>query len=143
MEDMRMQRDVMCGKLNEYIDKTVAAEKRATAAESALAEAVAKARRSGFVAAVGALHNAMPTGFVETDSDKVIARVAAWVAEAESERDRLRAENAKLRYLAKRAHFICPECGPHVSTDEDGCCVTCGADCDKNPDTASADYEDA
>lgn len=26
-------------------------------------------------------------------------------------------------------HFRCPECGPHVAGDEDGCCATCGADC--------------
>lgn len=26
-------------------------------------------------------------------------------------------------------HFRCPDCGPHVCADEDGCCKTCGADC--------------
>jgi hypothetical protein len=25
--------------------------------------------------------------------------------------------------------FVCPECGPKVKADEDGCCATCGADC--------------
>jgi len=28
-----------------------------------------------------------------------------------------------------KMHFVCPECGPHVPADEDGCCATCGADC--------------
>ena len=23
--------------------------------------------------------------------------------------------------------FVCPQCGPGVASDEDGCCVTCGA----------------
>lgn len=27
-------------------------------------------------------------------------------------------------------HFRCPDCGPHVGVDEDGCCFTCGADTD-------------
>ena len=31
--------------------------------------------------------------------------------------------------LQHRAHWNCPECGPHVAVDEDGCCSTCGADC--------------
>jgi hypothetical protein len=26
-------------------------------------------------------------------------------------------------------HFVCPDCGPHVKVDEDGCCAMCGADC--------------
>jgi site-specific recombinase XerD len=26
-------------------------------------------------------------------------------------------------------HFRCPYCGPHVKSDEDGCCAFCGADC--------------
>lgn len=26
-------------------------------------------------------------------------------------------------------YFICPECGPRVPVDEDGCCRMCGADC--------------
>lgn len=31
---------------------------------------------------------------------------------------------------AKRRHWACPSCGPHVGVDEDECCVTCGKDCD-------------
>ena len=30
-------------------------------------------------------------------------------------------------------HFCCPECGPHVPADEDGCCATCGEDCGIEP----------
>jgi len=30
--------------------------------------------------------------------------------------------------LAAAAPQECPECGPHVTVDEDGCCATCGAD---------------
>lgn len=30
--------------------------------------------------------------------------------------------------LRCRPHWNCPECGPHVAVDEDGCCSTCGAD---------------
>jgi hypothetical protein len=26
-----------------------------------------------------------------------------------------------------KMNTFCPECGPNVSIDEDGCCVTCGA----------------
>jgi hypothetical protein len=33
----------------------------------------------------------------------------------------------------KAEHFRCPECGPHVRADEDGCCATCGADCVGEP----------
>lgn len=25
-------------------------------------------------------------------------------------------------------HFECPDCGPHVAADENGCCSTCGRD---------------
>lgn len=31
--------------------------------------------------------------------------------------------------LEKHEHFVCPECGPHIAADEDGCCALCGADC--------------
>lgn len=30
-------------------------------------------------------------------------------------------------------HFRCPECGPHVAADEDGCCAACGTDCVGEP----------
>lgn len=26
-------------------------------------------------------------------------------------------------------HFRCPDCGPRIKADEDGCCTMCGADC--------------
>ena len=34
------------------------------------------------------------------------------------------------RMMARRMPecFVCPDCGPFVWVDEDGCCVTCGAD---------------
>ena len=28
---------------------------------------------------------------------------------------------------AREALTLCPECGPRVAVDEDGCCVSCGA----------------
>ena len=28
-----------------------------------------------------------------------------------------------------RQVWTCPECGPCVAADEDGCCAMCGADC--------------
>jgi len=28
-----------------------------------------------------------------------------------------------------RGYWTCPDCGPHVKADEDGCCATCGMDC--------------
>ncbi len=39
----------------------------------------------------------------------------------------------KVVFPAKAEHFRCPECGPHVRADEDGCCSTCGADCAGEP----------
>lgn len=30
---------------------------------------------------------------------------------------------------ALRGEFGCPECGPRVRSDEDGCCASCGTDC--------------
>lgn len=27
-------------------------------------------------------------------------------------------------------HYRCPVCGPHAAVDEDGCCASCGVDCD-------------
>ena len=29
------------------------------------------------------------------------------------------------------APWTCPECGPHIKVDEDGCCVMCGAAAEK------------
>jgi hypothetical protein len=26
-------------------------------------------------------------------------------------------------------YWVCPECGPRIAADEDGCCASCGADC--------------
>ena len=51
--------------------------------------------------------------------------------------------------LAQAAPWVCPECGPHIRIDEDGCCVTCGrtahdircivGGCDK-PATVAVDW---
>ena len=30
-------------------------------------------------------------------------------------------------------HFVCPNCGPHVRVDEDGCHVSCGTACFHEP----------
>jgi len=30
-------------------------------------------------------------------------------------------------------HWVCPECGPHATSDEDGCCVLCGEDLSNEP----------
>ena len=35
-------------------------------------------------------------------------------------------------YLPSEA-FVCPECGPYVTVDEDECCATCGADTEVVP----------
>jgi len=44
IKDVEMQRDVMCEKLNEYIDKTKAAEERAPLAERQRGEALGRMR---------------------------------------------------------------------------------------------------
>lgn len=31
--------------------------------------------------------------------------------------------------MSEPSRFDCPQCGPGVSADEDGCCASCGADC--------------
>ena len=36
---------------------------------------------------------------------------------------------------ARRYHFVCPECGPNVAVDEDGCCRMCGGDAHPVTDT--------
>lgn len=33
-----------------------------------------------------------------------------------------------LRKLFTNGVFSCRECGPFVAVDEDGCCITCGAE---------------
>jgi len=61
----------------------------------------------------------------------------------EQERDEARAAAASsaarvgalLRVLPEC--FVCSECGPLVKADEDGCCTTCGRDCEVKP-TADA-----
>lgn len=55
---------------------------------------ISAAKCSGYVAAVGALHNAIPIPFVETDTDKIIGRVAALVGELDHD---LRIETERAR----------------------------------------------
>lgn len=37
--------------------------------------------------------------------------------------------------------FVCPECGPRVMADEDGCCATCGRDCTIEPLTTTKEQD--
>lgn len=41
--------------------------------------------------------------------------------------------DAKLKPVLGPRHAVCSQCGPHVSADVDGCCKTCGADCEIEP----------
>ena len=42
-------------------------------------------------------------------------------------RERLTASRDRWRVAAGRtAYTLCPECGPAVQADEDGCCICCG-----------------
>lgn len=63
-------------------------------------------------AATDAIRRAMD----RLDSDDAIGAYRL-LAEAVSEAD-------------TRMPMMCPECGPHVRIDEDGCCATCGRDTD-------------
>ncbi len=40
--------------------------------------------------------------------------------------------------LDQAAPWVCPDCGPNVCIDEDGCCATCGADATYVPRPAGA-----
>ena len=52
-------------------------------------------------------------------------RVDALEGHVSRERKKVKGLQAKLDRVAP---CVCPECGPNVAVDEDGCCVTCGAD---------------
>ena len=55
------------------------------------------------------------------------ADLAATVEALHAEVERLRAAYERLEAAAGRAsETLCPECGPAVQVDEDGCCVCCG-----------------
>ncbi len=60
------------------------------------------------------------------ERDTLLLRYEAAVLRAEAA-ERALAEAVK--HLDLIAPMVCPECGPHRAIDEDGCCVTCGADC--------------
>ncbi len=53
--------------------------------------------------------------------------LAATVEALHAEVERLRAAYERLEAAAGRAsETLCPECGPAVQVDEDGCCIGCG-----------------
>lgn len=56
------------------------------------------------------------------DEHEAFKEAAAALARRIAEGERLK------KLLAKAAPWTCPECGPHVMVDEEGCCATCGAD---------------
>ena len=39
----------------------------------------------------------------------------------------------------ERVRTLCPECGPNVKIDEDGCCTACGCDVAEVPPGAASD----
>ena len=56
----------------------------------------------------------------------VLKRKLAVAEEALGELQRLR----QLLATVLPEHFVCPDCGPFVAADDDGCCIHCGADCE-------------
>ena len=46
-------------------------------------------------------------------------------------------EASKPAKMKETEYFTCPNCGPRVAVDEDGCCVTCGGDTVIKPETAN------
>lgn len=54
----------------------------------------------------------------------------AWSSAGDEEHDYLsRAIDVLDAALSETdCYFECPECGPRISVDEDGCCVSCGRD---------------
>lgn len=61
-----------------------------------------------------------------------IPHAIEWVQafkDLEAQRDRL----LKMLLLVLPDCFICPDCGPLIRADEDGCCSTCGAECSISP----------
>ncbi len=61
-----------------------------------------------------------------TDQD---AQLTDYIVTAANRYPVLLAENKRLRaQLNEAAPWSCPNCGPNVKVDEDGCCATCGRD---------------
>ena len=44
-------------------------------------------------------------------------------------------------WVALSEVFVCPECGPLVDVDEDGCCHTCGASASIEANEPKPGYE--
>lgn len=81
-----------------------------------IAEAIARARAAG-AEAMRSRCEQLATGCECDDLARAIRSLPADATEPEQ--------------------FNCPTCGPRVAADEDGCCVTCGADCVVSPADAS------
>lgn len=65
---------------------------------------------------------------VEKAAEYFVAKVDSGRARSVYSYDKFVAALAGVRAL-EWEHFVCPECGPRVKADEDGCCATCGRDC--------------
>ncbi len=78
---------------------------------------------------------------LRTDERIATASTSSHVALRAAER-RAEAAEAQVTRLTEQldriAPMVCPECGPHVRVDEDGCCATCGADAALAPATPPA-----
>ena len=85
--------------------------------------------------------------------DEVLQRVyqAAAIAASEAHAEFATPEDITARAIAamravleghlaeERVRTLCPECGPNVKIDEDGCCTACGCDVAEVPPGAASD----
>ena len=65
------------------------------------------------------------TGFVEPvseDKDSLLDVLQCMINDITRDEEPL--------VIEPETSFTCPNCGPVVKVDEDGCCGTCGADCE-------------
>jgi len=61
------------------------------------------------------------------DIDEALDEAVDEIVELRAEVQRLYASRNRWRLAAGRvADTMCPECGPAVDVDEDGCCIGCG-----------------
>jgi hypothetical protein len=61
------------------------------------------------------------------DTDEDFDETVNKILELRAEVERLAASRDRWRAAAGRtAYTLCPECGPAVQADEDGCCICCG-----------------
>src|SRR6188768_993434 len=86
----------------------------------------------------------------ERFSDEVLQRARAayedgyWKQTGEDQLPHNREADAiaamrKVLEEAERVRTLCPECGPNVKIDEDGCCTACGCDVAEVPPGAASD----